>query len=115
MDSLTSYKNRIGDRLTRRLIQAAEKGEVKDDEIPAISDYILENIDKAHDATQLLQFLDNLAAKWPIFSTLAVIEEGEKKVEDDEQKAQEVKGLLDEKKFDEALDVVKQANAGGGS
>ena len=78
MNPNDAYKNKIGERLTRILLDALEKQEITEDEASEISTYILDNINKAKDNTALFDFLTNISTMWPIFSKVLAAEQEEK-------------------------------------
>lgn len=111
-----AYKNKIGERLTRILLDALEKQEISEDEASDISSYILDNINKAKDNVQLFDFLTTLAKTWPIFSKALATEQEEILNNKKEEAIGQASGLIKENKIDEAIKVVENAtdqNKGG--
>src|SRR5258708_29100981 len=80
-----AYKEKMGERVTRRLSQGIKEKEVTEDQATEIAAYILDNIDKTSNSLEVLNFLTELAQKWPLFSQLLTIEHGQiiEKKEDD--------------------------------
>lgn len=102
MDSYDAYKDKIGQRVTLRLEQAIKNQEVSEGEGSEISSYILDNIDLAKNNIEIFDFLEALAKKWPIFTSIIAADNEVKAVE-------EVQGLIKENKLDEALKVAENA------
>lgn len=110
MDPTDAYRNKIGERLTIRLAKAIKDQEISVDEYPEVSSYILENIDKATSNSELFQFLEDIAKKWPIFSDVSAGEQAEVAQKDTQEKVEEVKNLINENKIDDALKAATDAN-----
>lgn len=110
------YKNKIGARLTKILLDALENGEVSEEESPEISSYILDNINKAKDNAALFDFLTTISKKWPIFSKALATEQSEILDNKKEEAIGQASNLIQENKIDEAIKVVENAtdqNKGG--
>jgi hypothetical protein len=112
MDSVTeAYKNKIGERLTRKLAQAVKGGQITPEELPNISSYILTNIDNAKTNSELLTFLEEVASKWPIFSETLTIEQSQNAEDNKEEKVEQITSLIDANKLDEALQIATDTNS----
>lgn len=110
------YKNKIGERLTGILLDALENGEIKEEESPEISSYILDNIHKAKNNVELLDFLTTISKRWPIFSKALVMEQNELSNNKKDEAIGQASSLIKENKIDEAIRVVESAtdqNKGG--
>lgn len=101
------YKNKIGERLTRRLAKALKDGEITEQEMSTIASYILENINHAKDNAELIVFVEELSKKWPIFSQILVVEQREINEENKNQAIDQAECLMKENKIDEAIKVVE--------
>lgn len=111
-----AYKNKIGERLTRILLDALEKQEVTEEEASEISSYILDNINNAKDNAALFDFLTTIAKMWPIFSKALATEQEEMLNSKKEEAIGQASSLIKENKIDEAIKVVGNAtdqNKGG--
>lgn len=115
MDFDEAHKNVIGERLARKVARALEDGTVTLEQLPEISSYILDNIDTITTHDQLMTFLTNLSQKWPVFSDVLTMEEGEVQEKKEDQKIEQVEDLLKENKIDEALKVAESATEQGGN
>ncbi len=107
MNSDEAYKNKIGARLTKTLADALLKGEIIENEASEISTYILDNIDKAQDSSQLLSFLEELSNKWSIFNQILTLEQAVITEKKEDIAVQQAEILVKENKLDEALDVME--------
>ena len=109
------YKDKIGARITRIMGESLLQGILTEDQAEEISSYLLENIDLAKTNSELLDFITNLSAKWPIFSSilaspdqtqapLPVVDQAQEKTH---QIVHAAEDLIKENKIDEALEVTK--------
>jgi hypothetical protein len=108
MDETTqAYKNKIGERLTLKIIDALKSKTITTTESSEISAFILENLDMAGTNAQVLEFLEIIAVKWPFLSSLAVAEQSAEIEKDKNNTITEVQNLIQQNKLDEALEVAK--------
>lgn len=105
-----AYKNKLGDRIARKLADALQNESVSEEEASVISAYILDNIDKAQNSSDLFAFLTNLSEKWPIFASVLTVEQGQIEEKKDEKTVEKVEELIKENKIDDALKVAESAN-----
>ena len=103
------YKNKIGERLTKVLLDALEKQEITEEEASDISTYILDNINKAKDNATLFDFLTTISKMWPIFSNVLTAEQEEMSSSKKEEAIGQASSLIKENKIDEAIKVVGDA------
>lgn len=111
-----AYKNKIGERLTKILLDALENGEVSQEESSDISSYILDNINKAKNNAALFDFLISISKTWPIFSKALATEQSEILNNKKDEAIGQASNLIQENKIDEAIKVVENAtdqNGGG--
>lgn len=111
MDFDEKHKDIVGERLTRKLARAIENGDMNQEQASEASAYILDTIDTLEDHAQLISFLTTISQKWPVFSSVLDLEQGEVSQAKEEQKVEEVENLLKENKIDEALHVAESATA----
>lgn len=109
MNPNDAYKNKIGERITKILLDALEKQEVSEEDALDISTYILDNINKAKDNAALFDFLTTLAKTWPIFSKALAAEQEEMSNDKKEEAIGQASSLIKEDKIDEAIKVVGNA------
>lgn len=115
MDFDEARKNVVGERLARKVARALEDGTVTLEQLPEISSYILDNIDTITNHGQLMTFLTELSQKWPVFSNVLTMEQGEVQEKKEDQKIEQVENLIKENKIDEALKVAESATEQGGN
>ena len=105
-----AYKNKIGERLTRKLIDALREKKITQEELSIISSYILDNIDKPKTNSELLDFLEDLSQKWPIFKDNLEVEEAEINEENKAQKVDQVEDLIEQNKIEDAIKLASGSN-----
>ena len=69
------YRDQIGKRLTNRIGDAVENGELIVDDVPDCCDAILAVIDTISSYDQMIAFLKKLSTHWPFFGTILETEE----------------------------------------
>lgn len=116
-DSFQAYKDKIGTRIAGILGESLSQGNLTEDQSDEIATYALENIDLAKTNVELLDFITNLSAKWPIFNSLLTPDQTQSSVSEVspiQEKTDEIvhaaEDLAKENKIDEALQVAKTAN-----
>jgi hypothetical protein len=112
MDPVNAYREKIGERLTRRLVQALKDKEIAQDDFAEISTFILDNIDNAKSNEELVQFLEDVARQWPFLSDMVVDEKKEAETQNVQEKVQQIDTLITQNKIDDALQVAKDATDG---
>ena len=105
-----AYKNKIGERVTRIVADTLSQGVISEDDAREIAEYVLDNIDKAQTSGQVMDFLTELTAKWPIFDSLLTIELGQAHEQEESAAIEETEKLIKKNKIEEALKVAEQAN-----
>lgn len=104
-----AYKNKIGERVVRRIAQALKDKEISLEEASTMASYLLDNIDRAKDNLQLFNFLEGIAKKWPIFSNILTAEQGEIMDKKEKEAVEQASGLIRQNKIDEAIKVAEDA------
>ena len=102
-------KEDIEKKILEEISNALEKGELKADDSAAIANFILEKLDGVSSSTELVNFLQELSQKWPVFNNLLEIEKGKQEQKDDQVAVGQVEDLARKGKIDEALSVAKSA------
>lgn len=113
------YKNQIGARITKIMGESLLQGIITEEQAGEISAYLLENIDLAKTNSELLDFLTNFCAKWPIFNSILTSSDQAQTplstVNPIQEKTDQIihtaEDLIKENKLDEALQVAKTATA----
>ncbi len=67
-------KSEIEEMLAKIILDAYEKSQLGYEEMKKAAAYILDHIDKIQNNSDLLYFLENLSAYWPIFKKVLTIE-----------------------------------------
>jgi hypothetical protein len=117
MDQFEAYKNKIELRIAGILQEKLSNGIINADQSDEMATYILDNIDFTKTNSELLTFVENLSAKWPIFNTILTSSDQSKAApvaanltqEKTDQAVQAVESLLKENKIDEAVQAAKIA------
>ncbi len=107
MDPVDAYREKIGDRLTRRLAQALKDHEITQDEFAEVASYILENIDNARTAPELVQLLEEIGSQWSFLSDVVTEEKNESQNQEVSEKVQQIDTLISQNKIDDALKVAR--------
>lgn len=89
------------------LISCVEKGAMTEEDFPPIATYALEKIEKVNSDEEAATFLKELAEKWPVFSSLATLQEGHNQEKVEGEVAEGVLQLAQSGKIDEALSLAK--------
>lgn len=110
MDEYNAYKNRIGISVSKRLEEGIKNGAITEEEASKIATFILENIDKTKNTLEIVNFLEVLSQRWPVFQQVLTIEQGEIVAHNDERAAEQATELLKRNNIDAALKVVDAAN-----
>lgn len=110
--TVQAYKDKIGMRIAGILSESLSKGVITADQSDEMATYILENINLTTTNSELLTFIENLSAKWPIFSSILTSpDQAQTPInsiqEKTDQAVHEAEGLLKENKIDEALQAAK--------
>ena len=107
MDLDSNHKEELIKRLTRNLLDAMEKNEIGEDDLPAVADFILEKVDKAQNHAELIALLDELSAKWTFFDNIEQLERGEVKESAENNAEKDVLSLVKGGKVEEAIKLSK--------
>lgn len=117
MDTYEAYKDKIGIRIANIIGEGLLQLKITEEDAEQIGKYVLENIDLAKTNSELLDFVTNLSAKWPIFNSILTSSDQAQvplpTVNPVQEKTDQIihtaEDLLKENKIDEALQVAKTA------
>ena len=109
MEDFKKYLNQIQIDILEVVASGIEKGILKEEELPIIAEFVLNKIDNIKNHYELDPFLTELSSRWPIFSNINKIQEGEVREMEDKEEAQGVLTLLKHGKIDQALSLAKHA------
>lgn len=110
MDPDKAYIEHTGIRLAKKLAEGLENGSVNEDEASEIATHILDNIDKADTSAKLLDFIEDLAEKWPLFKGILILEQSDINKQKEDSALQQASDLLKQNDVEGALNVAEQAN-----
>jgi len=102
-------KEDVQRKILEQIVLSLEKEDLKTEDVPVISRFVLEKIDQIANEEQLTFFLNELSQKWPVFEGLLVIEKGKEKEKNDQIVASQVLELAKDGKIEEALSLAKNA------
>lgn len=111
MDFTPEYKKKIEAEIVEVIISSLEKGVIEEKDLPVISSYVLESIDKVSNQQELLSFLTTLTEKWSIFGSLQKLEVGEVKEQSEQKVVQNVEQLIESGNIEQALAAAKAATS----
>ncbi len=89
------------------VVLSLENGNIKEEDLPEIGQFVLDKIDLLKTHEELSAFLMELSSKWPIFLNIAKIEKGELQERAESETADSVLTLLKHGKIDDALSLAK--------
>jgi hypothetical protein len=64
------YRNKIGCKITLRFSEAIRDGEIPDEEIEEVANFVLSALKAIESANELMDFLDKLTHRWPCFANI---------------------------------------------
>ncbi len=107
MNPLVGEKKKLEEAIVKNMIMALESDKITEGEMSTISGVVLDGIDAAETHEALQKFLEDLAARWKIFSPLVVLEKAvmQEKVEDEVAKG--VLILLEHGKIENAIKLAQ--------
>lgn len=85
------------------------EGKITEEQASEIANFVLDNIDKTENSGQVMDFLENLIVKWPIFDHILTAELSQITDRKEDVAIEKAEDLIKENKIDEALNVVKTA------
>ena len=101
--SFADHKKNLERMIIDTMTNSLEKQKLAESELQTISKFVLEHIDRINNHQQLVSFVDQLSAKWPIFLTIDQIERGEEKKFTETEAAKTMLNLIKNGKSNEAL------------
>lgn len=109
MDDFKKYLDKIQVDILEDIASGLEQGILKEEELPSIADFVLSKIDNIKNHYELDTFLTGLSSKWPIFSNINKIQQGEVREAEDKEETQGILTLLKHGKIEQALNLAKHA------
>lgn len=105
-----TYKDAVESQIVNTIAKGVEEGKLKEEELPIISQFVLQKIDGIQTQDQMIGFLSQLSLKWPVFQPIALQAEGKVKQIYEKQVASSMMQLISEGKTTQAIDLAKSLN-----
>lgn len=102
-----SYKDQLQEKIVDTMIHAVETEQINEDTMSEIAAYVLDHMDPVTDKNTAVPFLQELAARWNIFTNLYHLEQGEILEQKEDAVTQDVLALLENGKIDNAIELAK--------
>ena len=109
MNPLDEEKKKLEEAIVENMITALEQEKIKEDEMPTISNFVLDGIDAAKSNQDLEKFLEDLANKWEIFKPIFFLKKAEMQKKVEEEVTQGVLLLMEHGKLDHAIKLAQSA------
>jgi len=109
MDQVSQEIKDVENRIVDTLIGSLDKEMIETTEVPHVASYVLDNLYGVTTHDELMQFLRDVSAKWPIFTNLLVVKYGQINQAEENKAASNVLQLAKSGKIEEAVDLAKQA------
>jgi hypothetical protein len=110
VDTLQTKRKELEERIVQIILDEIEKNTLTIDQAKEITGFWLSRISTLTTEESLTNFVDELAAKWPIFNTLVMIEQNKIRRGEEEKVAENVVSLVRDGKIEEAVSLAKSAN-----
>lgn len=108
MDIDQKYKAGIENMIVDVMINSLERGQLKKEDLPEISEFVLKKIDPIKNHIDMSSFLSELSKKWSIFKNIEMIQKGEIKAKVEEEILEGVLTLAKNGKIEDALQLAKK-------
>lgn len=103
------YKEKIEKYLLDTIVVCLDKGTLKEADLAQVADFVLERIDLVNNQEELIQFLNDLSAKWPVFDDIKELTKGEVKEVREDKAETTVLDAAREGDVEEAINLAKGA------
>jgi len=113
MELSAEHKKDVERKIVEMVIDGLEKDTISAQEAQNAASFILEKIYLLKTTEELASFLQELSSKWPIFTNLHTIEQGQAKEKQEDAVVQKVEELTESGNIDEALNLAKTATDAG--
>lgn len=107
MELMEQHKKDVERKLVDAIITALEQGNLRSEEVPAVSDFILQKIELLKTHHDLVGFLDELSTQWPVFSQVDILEHAEEQEETERLATANVQDLINHGDLDAAIAAAK--------
>jgi hypothetical protein len=110
VDSLRDKRNELEKQIVEIAFNEIDKKALTVDQAREIMIFWLSKTKTATNEEELLNFVTEFVSKWPIFSPVAIIEQGKIRREYEGKVTDDVMSLVNSGKIEEALALAKSAN-----
>ena len=110
MNELKAKIARFEGQITEIIINAIDKEELTTDQAREITAFWLPRVKSITAEDALATLVEDLSARWPMFNSVVIIEQGEIRSEDEKKITEEVISLVKDGKIEEAVQLAKAAN-----
>ena len=105
---MEDYRKQIEDKIVNTMVEGLKAEKIDEAQSSLIAKFVLEGLEKVNSQDQLIGFLHILALKWPLFSNIALGEEGKLKKNIEAGVTQNVLQLIKNGQFKEAVNLADQ-------
>jgi short-subunit dehydrogenase involved in D-alanine esterification of teichoic acids len=109
MDTLQDKRTELEKRIVEVALANIEKETLTLDQATEITDFWLAKVADLESEEELLNFVKELATKWPIFDGIVLVEQGNVQKQEEVKVADNVVSLVKGGQIEEALDLAKSS------
>jgi hypothetical protein len=109
MGITAEHKEEIQKSIVEAVIQALENEHLLESDLPAIGQFVLDKIDGIGTHDELVNFVGELASRWPVFKHIESVEKNKAEREEELKTADQIGDLASSGKIEEALGLAKSA------
>ena len=110
MDALRDKRIELEKQIVEIVLNEIDNKTLTVDQAREIMTFWLSKVKTITSEEEMLSFVIEFVAKWPIFNTIAIIEQGNIRREQEERITDDVVSLVKNGKIEEALALAKTAN-----
>lgn len=103
MDLSDEHREKVYNNIVVTMAKALKEGEISKAELMLISKSLFASYQTVKTHEQLMQYLDELASHWEIFSSIITMEKGEGIEEREQQTINQMQSLLKSNQVEEAV------------
>lgn len=112
MDQFPAYRKHIEQQIVDTVTEHLEKNKISTEDARQMSVFVLDHIDTITSHPQLIQFLRQMAQKWPIFGPVYEIERGFQQRAHESKAAKAMANLLRLGRVKNAISMAKTTMRG---
>jgi hypothetical protein len=110
MDPVYDKQIELEKRITETILTNIENKTLTLEQATEITDFWLAKMEDLENEEQLQNFVKEMAAKWPIFERILLVEQGDVQKQEEVKVADNVVSLVKEGNLEEAIDLAKTTN-----